>query len=85
MKTLILQVQDNFIPNLLDYLEQFKDEVTIQKDKNLENDPYFYKRQKELYKIRDNIKSGKSQLISFEDFEDRTNQFEKELELKYAN
>jgi len=42
MQTLTLQVQDNFIPNLLIYLEQFKDEVKRTKDKNLELDPYFY-------------------------------------------
>ena len=33
----------------------------------------------------DDIKSGKSKLISFEDFEHNVNQFEKNLELKYAN
>ena len=33
MQTLTLQVQDNFIPNLLNYLEQFKNEVTIKKIK----------------------------------------------------
>jgi len=85
MKTLTLQVQDDFIPNLLNYLEQFKNEVRIKKDKNLEYDSYFYERQEELHQIKDNIKNGKSKLISFEDFENSTNQFEKELELKYAN
>jgi hypothetical protein len=78
-------LQDNVVPNLLNFLEQFKSEVTIKKDKNLEYDPYFYARQKELQQIRDDIKSGKSQLTSFEDFENRTSQFEKKLELKYAN
>ena len=51
MQTLILQVQDNFIPNLLNYLEQFKNEVTVKKDKNLEIDPYFYERKKKLHQI----------------------------------
>ncbi|MDX9743223.1 MAG: hypothetical protein RBT59_05340 [Arcobacteraceae bacterium] len=85
MQTLTLQVQDSFVPNLLNFLEQFKNEVVIQKDKNLEYDPYFYERQKELQQIRADIKSGKSELILFEDFENRVNNFEKELEQKYAN
>ncbi len=85
MQTLTLEVQDKFIPNLLNFLEQFKNEVVIQKDKNLEYDMFFYERQKELQQIRQNIKSGQNKLISFDDFENRINQFEKELEFKYAN
>ena len=85
MQTLTLKVQDEFIPNLLNFLEQFKNEVVIQKDKNLEYDIYFYERQKELQQIRENIKNDKNRLISFDEFENRINQFEKELEFKYAN
>ena len=51
MQTLTLEVQDKFIPNLLSFLEQFKNEVVIQKDKNLEYDMFFYERQKELQQI----------------------------------
>lgn len=54
-------------------------------DKNLESDPYFYERQKELHQIRDDIKSGRNELISFEDFVHRTSELEKEFELKYIN
>ena len=57
----------------------------ITNDKNLELNPYFYERQKELYQIRDDIKRGKSELISFEDFENSADAFEKELGIKYAN
>ena len=58
---------------------------TISKDKNLELDPYFYDRKRELQQIRDDIKSGENTLISFNDFEDKTNKLEKELEVRYAN
>lgn len=85
MKTLTLEVQDGFVPNLLNYLEQFKNQVQIKKDKNLESDPYFYARQKELHQIRDEIKNGNTELISFEEFEKKADIFEKELEKKYAN
>jgi anthranilate/para-aminobenzoate synthase component II len=55
MQTLTLQVQDSFVPNLLNLLKEFKNEVTIKKDKNLEYDPYFYERQKQLQKDIEDI------------------------------
>ncbi|MFA7090317.1 MAG: hypothetical protein WC149_00545 [Arcobacteraceae bacterium] len=51
MKTLMLNVQDSFVQDFLAIIDQYK-------DKNLENDPYFYERQKELHQIRDDIKNG---------------------------
>jgi len=77
MQTLTLEVQDSFVPNLLDYLKQFKDEVHIKQDKNLEHDPYFYERQKELQQIRDDIKNGKTKMIDNETF---WNDMEKHIE-----
>ena len=85
MQTITLQVQDSFIPNLLNFLNQFQDKVIIKKDKNLELDPFFYERQKQLQQDLKDIESGKSILISFEEFENNINNFEKELETKYAN
>jgi hypothetical protein len=85
MKTLTLNVQDSFVQDFLTIIDQYKDKVELQKDKNLENDPYFYERQKELHQIRNDIKNGQSELILFEDFAQRTSQLEKELELKYAH
>jgi len=85
MQTLTVNIQDSFMQDFLTIVEHHKGKIQIQKDKNLEFDPYFYERQKELQEIRNNIKNGNSQLISFEDFENKSNQFEKELELKYAN
>ena len=85
MQTITLQVQDSFIPNLLNFLHQFQDKVIIQKDKNLELDPFFYERQKQLEQDIKDIESDKSILIPFEEFENNINNFEKELEAKYAN
>ena len=68
MQTLTLQVQDNFVPNLLNLLKEFKNEVTIKKDKNLEYDPYFYDRQKQLQKDINDIDSGKVKMINNTDF-----------------
>ena len=80
MQTLTLQVQDNFIPNLLNYLEQFKNEVTIKKDKNLEIDPYFYERKKKLHQIRTDVHNGKMRLLTQEESDKEIELFFKELE-----
>ncbi|MEA2049447.1 MAG: hypothetical protein U9O56_01745 [Campylobacterota bacterium] len=85
MQTMAVQIQDNYVKNFMNYVNSHSENITIAKDKNLEYDPYFYERKEELQQIRNNIKNGDSQLTSFEDFENRTNKFEKELELKYAN
>jgi len=85
MQTMAVQIQDSYVQNFMNYVNNHSENITISKDKNLELDPYFYERKKELHQIRDDIKSGKSQLIPFDDFENKTNQLEKELELKYAN
>ena len=85
MQTLAVQVQDDYIQDFMNYVNNHSEKITISKDKNLENDSFFHERKKELHQIRDDIKSGKNQLISFDDFENKTNLLEKELELKYAN
>lgn len=77
MQTLTLEVQNYFAPNLLEYLKQFKNEVHIQQDENLELDPYFYERQKELQQIRDDIKNGKTKMIDNDTF---WNDIEKHIE-----
>lgn len=85
MQTLLVKIQDSYMQQFMNFVKESHSNITISKDKNLEHDTFFYERQKELHQIRNDIKSNVSQLSSFEDFENRTNQFEKELELKYAN
>ena len=85
MQTMAIQIQDDYVNDFMNYVNNHSDSITITKNKNLEYDTYFYERQKELHKIRTDIKNEKNQLISFDDFEDKTNKLEKELELKYAN
>jgi hypothetical protein len=85
MQSFTVKIEDDFVQDFLNIVAHYKDKIQLQKDENLEYDPYFYERKKELETIRDDIKSGKSSLISFEDFEKRTELFEKEIEQKYAN
>jgi len=85
MQNIAIQVQDDYVNDFMNYVNNHSDSIIISKDKNLEDDSFFYERKKELHQIRDDIKNAKSQLVSFEDFENRTNQLEKDLEIKYAN
>ena len=80
-----VDVKDEFINEFMAIVENLKDKVTIKKDKNLELDPFFYERKEKLQKIREDIASGKMETFDFEEFEKNIEEFEKELELKYAN
>ena len=79
MQTLTLQVQDDFVPNLLNLLKEFKNEVIVKKDKNLEYDPYFYERQKQLQQDIDDLDNGKAEILSSEQFEIEMDVFFKDL------
>lgn len=68
MQTLTLDIQDNFLQDFLTIIEHYKDKVQLTKDKNLEHDPYFYERQKQLQQDIDEIDSGKAQMINNQDF-----------------
>ncbi len=68
MQTLTINVKDDFMSEVIKFIETAKDNITIQKDKNLEYDPYFYDRRDRLQQIRDNSKSGKTKMIEDSEF-----------------
>lgn len=67
MQTLTVNVQDNFVQDFLTIIEHYKDKVQLQKDKNLELDPYFYERQKQLQKDIEEVDNGTAEMISHDD------------------
>lgn len=83
MQTLKIDLEDNKVDILLNVIKNLKDDVikgyTLSPsiDKNLENDSYFYERQKDLHILRDDIKSNK---IETYDFNASINDLIKELE-----
>ena len=85
MTARMIRYDEKYASQIDELVSNSNGHIEIINDPNLEYDPYFYERKKELKQIRDNIKNGNSKLMSFEDFEKNTNKFEKELELKYAN
>ncbi len=85
MQTLTIEVKDDFMIEFMKMIDTVKDNVIVKKDKNLEYDPYFYERQKKLQKIRDDIKSGKAQMLTQEQYDTEMEQFFDKLEKQYAN
>jgi len=80
MQTLSVQVEDNYIQKFMSYVNSHSENITITKDKNLELDPYFYERQKELHQIRDDVHNGSMKLLSQEESDNEIELFFKELE-----
>jgi len=85
MQTLTVNIEDGFIQDFLSIVEHYKGKIEIQKDKNLEYDPYFYERKQQLQQDISDIDSGKVKMLSQEQYNEEMNSFLTELESKYAN
>ena len=80
MQTMAVQIQDDYVNDFMNYVNNHSDRITIAKDKNLEYDTYFYERQKELHQIKNNIDNGKIQMIENDDFWDDIENFVETLQ-----
>ncbi|MDD5158044.1 hypothetical protein [Sulfurimonas sp.] len=80
MQTLSVHIQDDYMQQFMNFVKNSHSNITISKDKNLELDPYFYERQQELHQIRADVKSGKMEMLSEEQYEKEIQQFFSELE-----
>ena len=67
MQTIAVQIQDNYIQNFMSYVNNHSENITISKDKNLELDPYFYERQKQLHEDLEEVENGTAEMISHND------------------
>jgi hypothetical protein len=67
MQTMAVQIQDSYVQDFVNYVNNHSENITISKDRNLEIDPYFYERQKELQQDLEDIESGKAEMISHDD------------------
>ncbi|MEA2100426.1 MAG: hypothetical protein U9P72_09880 [Campylobacterota bacterium] len=80
MQTMAIQIQDDYVNDFMSYVNNHSDSIIITKDKNLEYDPYFYERQKELHQIKSNIDNGKVQMIENDEFWDNIDDFVETLQ-----
>lgn len=79
MQTLAVQVEDNYVQDFMNYVNNHSNNITISKDKNLELDPYFYERQKELHQDLEDVESGKAEMISHDDLWNNINKHLKSI------
>jgi hypothetical protein len=79
MQTMAVQIQDNYVQNFMSYVNSHSENITIDKDKNLELDPYFYERQKQLQQDIEDIDNGKAEMLSSEQFDIEMDIFFKDL------
>ena len=67
MQTLAVQIEDSYVQDFMNYVNNHSNNITISKDRNLELDPYFYERQKELHQDLEAVESEKAEMISHND------------------
>ena len=67
MQTLSVQIQDSYMQQFMNFVKESHSNITVAKDKNLEIDPYFYERQRELHQDLEDVESGKAEMISHND------------------
>jgi len=67
MQTMAVQIQDNYVQNFMSYVNNHSENISISRDSNLELDPYFYERQKQLQQDLEEIEDGTAEMISHND------------------
>ena len=67
MQTMAVQIQDNYVTNFMSYVDNHSENISISRDPNLELDPYFYERQKQLQEDLKEVENGTAEMISHND------------------
>ncbi len=79
MQTLSIQIQDSYMQQFMNFVKESHSNITVSKDKNLELDPYFYERKRELEQIIEDSENGTMEVLSQEQYETEMQIFFKDL------
>jgi 5,10-methylenetetrahydrofolate reductase len=79
MQTLSVQIQDDYMQQFMNFVKNSHSNITISKDKNLEFDPYFYERKKDLEQIIEDSENGRMEMLSQEQYDQEMEIFFKDL------
>jgi len=79
MQTLSIQIQDSYMQQFMNFVQESHSNITVSKDKNLEIDPYFYERKRELEQIIEDSENGTMEMLSQEQYETEMQIFFKDL------
>jgi len=79
MQTLSIQIQDGYMQQFMNFVKESHSKITVSKDKNLEFDPYFYERKRDLEQIIEDSENGTMEMLSQEQYEQEMKIFFKDL------
>ena len=79
MQTLSVQIQDDYMQQFMNFVKNSHSNIIIAKDKNLELDPYFYERQKQLHQDLEEVESSNAEMISHDDLWSNINEHLKSI------
>jgi len=79
MQTLSVQIQDSYMQQFMNFVKESHSNITVSKDKNLEIDPFFYERKRELEQIIEDSENGTMEMLSQEQYEEEMQIFFKDL------
>lgn len=79
MQTLSVQIQDDYMQQFMNFVKNSHSNITISKDKNLEFDPYFYERKKDLEQVIEDSENGTMEMLSQEQYDQEMKIFFKDL------
>ena len=79
MQTVTLKIQDSYMQQFMNFVKESHSNITVAKDKNLELDPYFYERKRELKQIIEDSENGTMEMLSQEQYEKEMKIFFKDL------
>lgn len=79
MQTISIQIEDSYIQSFMNYVKNHSENIIITKDKNLELDPYFYERKKELEQVIEESENGSMEILSQEQYDEEMEIFFKDL------
>jgi hypothetical protein len=79
MQTLSVQIEDDYMQHFMNFVKNSHSNIIISKDKNLEIDPYFYERKKDLEQIIEDSENGTMEMLSQEQYDQEMEIFFKDL------
>ncbi|MFA7083689.1 MAG: hypothetical protein WC141_04035 [Arcobacteraceae bacterium] len=79
MQTLSVQIQDDYMKQFMDFVKDSHSNIIVSKDKNIEIDPYFYERKKDLEQNIEESENGKMEMLSQEQYDQEMEIFFKDL------
>ena len=79
MQTLSVHIKDSYMQQFMNFVKDSHSNITVAKDKNLDFDPYFYERKRDLEQIIEESENGTMEMLSQEQYNQEMEIFFKDL------